>query len=135
MKKFILISFALISFISCSSNSSSDGGDTTDPGQTLDPIIGVWNLSKENGFDVNSCSAQSRYIFTNDGKFTFTQHSTINNECTLDSQNSYNGEWTNNDDGTYYIKRHGFTSGTDAPISFTNENQDMIIGKFTWAKQ
>lgn len=134
MKRVILLSFVIISFISCSSDNSSDG-ETQDPVQTQDPIIGTWNLEKDNGFNVDACTGQSTYVFTNDGKFTFTQYSTINNQCTLDSQNSYNGEWTNNDDGTYYIKRHGFTSGTDAPISFANNNQDMIIGKFTWAKQ
>lgn len=134
MKRFILLSFVILSFISCSSDDNSDNG-TQNPTQNQDPIIGTWNLAKDNGFDVNACTGESEYVFTSDGKFTFTEYSTVNNQCTLNSQNSHNGEWTNNNDGTYYIKRHGYTSGTDAPISFDNNNQDMIIGRYTWARQ
>lgn len=134
MKQFLLLSLVFLCLISCSSNESSDpnGTDGNDP-QTQDPIIGTWTLQKNNGFDVSECVARSTYVFETDNSFTFEEYKLDNNQCTL--SNSYNGEWTNNDDGTYHIRRHGYTSGANGPITFENNNQNMIITQFTWLRK
>lgn len=135
MKKLLFFSLVILCFTSCSSNDSETPTNPQAPGQAQDPIVGTWNLDKDNGFDVAPCIKKNTYVFKTDKTFTYTQYKDTNGNCAKDDSKSYKGEWKNNNNGTYFIKRHGFTSGTDAPIKFESNNQNMIIGKFTWLKK
>ncbi|CAL2107637.1 Lipocalin-like protein [Tenacibaculum sp. 190524A02b] len=132
MKKlfFLLISVSIIT--SCSKDENTQPQKQT---ENSDSIVGIWTLQKNNGFEVNDCEKKSTYTIKNDNTYTYNQFTVTNRNCTESTKNFQKGEWKNNNNGTYYFKRHGFTSGGDIPIKFENNNETMIIGRFTWIKK
>ncbi|TCI84402.1 hypothetical protein [Tenacibaculum sp. M341] len=148
MKKVFLLSFAFLFVIACSSNNTDglpDDGDTvvtdgnngsdndgsgSDNDNTTDKdvIIGTWTLYLgTDQREVDECLKKTTFIFNEDKSLTYTEYNIDNNTCVEVTDNGYKGEWINNDNGTYNIRRHGFTSGQDIDFTFENNNNNMIL--------
>lgn len=150
MKKLVFTVLILVISISCSktekivedvkdaiedTTGTTDNNGTTDDNnnEEKDPLIGTWNLSKVSHSNVNDCEKKTTYVFKDDFTYTFKSYKIDNGNCIEDE--SINGEWKNKGNSVYYLKKHGYTSGSEGTFSFTEDNTVVQFGNVTYKKK
>lgn len=108
MKKILILTIALVSLFSCSS----------DENENIDPIIGVWYVYSYKGQLTNECERKGLTTFTKDGDFSTISYALINNNCIEDSSST--GTWSNKGNNAYVIKRGN--DEDEVTITFSDNN-------------
>lgn len=127
MKKLLLLGLVVFPMISCSNET-----DSTIVDSDKDPLIGVWKLLKVASTEVNDCKKKTTYTFKSDFTFTFKGYKSVDGTCT--EKESKKGEWKNRGNNVYYIKEHGFTSGTEITFTFSENNTVFKFGNLVYKK-
>lgn len=107
MKKLLILSIAMFTLFSCSSND-----------ENLDPFIGNWSLFSVNGQEVDDCYKKNTVIILENGNLTTTSYDVIDNECKLDDTSA--STWKNKGNGNYGITRIGSAEENVTKVTFNN---------------
>lgn len=117
MKKILILTIAIFSLISC----SSEEGDGTN---SSDPIIGTWSAFSINGTELSACLKKSTLIFSENGNLSISSYYVNSNGDCL-SENS-SGTWTNKGNNIYSV-----TLENDGPsqskVTFSDNNNTMTV--------
>ncbi|WP_075342890.1 lipocalin-like domain-containing protein [Tenacibaculum agarivorans] len=137
MKRFLILSLAALSFLSCSDS------DDTEKADNLDPIIGTWKLEKlvetdTNGDEIdgtNTCTTQSKLVFNANGITTseLVGGPDMDGKCQSDGEKT--GTWLNNGNNEYQVLEEGETTPEVFTITFEDNNTKFTSGSVTWRKQ
>jgi len=115
MKKLLYLFVASIILISCNSN---------DNDETLDPIIGTWQLQSAtvNNVEIsNDCSKQSTIAFSDDNTIFVTSFDDFDGECTSFTETS---TWLNTGNSVYE-----FDDEEELDIRFSQNNTVFTISE------
>ena len=131
MKKLLILSIAVFTLFSCSSDDNN-----SDSSIQSDLIIGKWNLSASTAGSLSSCIRQSNIELKQDGTYNLIQYYEDSNGCNI-GYTLTNKNWSKNSDGTYNVKFVGDSSGENINVSFSNNNSTMttnVSGGLIWNK-
>ncbi|SNR15395.1 lipocalin family protein [Tenacibaculum jejuense] len=150
MKKIIILSFAFLCLFSCSSNDSevvgtdgdevvtdgsgSDGeSDNGNGSEAKDPIIGTWTLfTGTDGVEVTECKKKTTFTFNEDNTYSQIEFNTVNNSCS--EVVNVTGEWKNEGNNVYNLRRDGFTSGPSVDFEFSEDGKTMVLVRQTYVR-
>lgn len=125
MKKILILTIALFTLFSCSSD---------DEEITQDPIIGIWNLFAIDNNEVSDCLKQSTWVFNENGTATKQGYEETNRQC--NSEPIENATWENLNNGSYrIIPTNSTTTDTVFSTTFSDNNNTLKVGDVTLKKQ
>lgn len=113
MKKILILTIALVSLFSC----SSDDKD-------LDPIVGKWYVFSKDGVETDECERKGNLTFNEDGSTTSVYYESLNNEC-LKGGDEGTATWKNKGNNVYSITRG--KESNDATLVFSDNNNTFTI--------
>lgn len=126
-------SLLIVLFIIISSSCSTNDEQIIENNKNKDPLIGTWNLMEFSNIQANECESKTTYTFKDDLTYTYKEYRKSNNVCS--EVKTSKGEWKNNGNNVYYLKTHGYTSGTETTFEFSNNNTIAKFANVTYKKK
>ena len=115
MKKLLILSIAVFTLFSCSSNDDDN----------LDLIVGTWTYTAIDGEVLDDCDKKSQVTFNENNSYSTKSYYTENGDCVLES--TINGTWENNNNNTYSFSFDGDTN--TAKVTFSNNDNTLTLGE------
>lgn len=109
MKKLLVLSIAIFSLVSCSSNEEV---------LKEDPFIGTWSLFSVNGEEVSDCEKNTTIIIAKGGVYTASY--SFDNPDTCFNEESFTGTWTNEGDKNYTTTGDGDNESSNIILKDSN---------------
>ncbi|TDQ29895.1 lipocalin family protein [Tenacibaculum caenipelagi] len=117
MKKNLILTIAMFSLFSCSSDDENN----------TDPIVGTWYLFSENNEEVSTCGQKNTMTFNENGTYSETYYYTDESDNCV-SGGGDEGNWSNKGKENYgLIPSLENTEGTTKIVFSDNNNTFTII--------
>lgn len=113
MKKFLILTIAMFSLLSCSSEDN------------LDPFVGTWYAFSYDGIETDNCERKGLLDVKENGTLSMSYYYSENGECIEDGADS--GNWSNKGNGNYAIFDSEGSNEFVIKINFSNNNNTMTI--------